>query len=121
MPDAAQSDSETLDGGIIRAVKLPGQNLPGDVEPRNAISCESGGLAVQESQDYPFMLAQRVGKLRFGFRHFRACPLGKQNTGTTRAIIGFFRPLNVEHGFRLFHFGNSRIINVFYACSNVPL
>jgi hypothetical protein len=57
MPDATEADEEALQGGFVRAVELPGQDLPGNVEPRRTIGGQVSGPGFKEAQKLAFVFA----------------------------------------------------------------
>jgi hypothetical protein len=57
MPDATEADEEALQGGFVRAVELPGQDLPGNVEPRRIIGGQVSGPGFKEAQKLAFVFA----------------------------------------------------------------
>jgi hypothetical protein len=60
--DAPHADDETLDRGTIRAFKLPGQHLPGNVQPGNTVGTQALRAGFQPVEKLAFVLAEHVGK-----------------------------------------------------------
>jgi len=65
MRDTPQADGQRFTQRILDvAVEFAVQDLPGDVQPRGAIGCQSGVLGFQQVQQFAFVLTQHVGELR---------------------------------------------------------
>src|ERR1019366_7734738 len=63
--DGPQANSEAWAGGRVATVKFAVQDLPGDVQPRDAIGRQSGVLGFQQVQQFAFVLTQHVGEGRW--------------------------------------------------------
>jgi len=63
MQNAPQPDGETGNGGTVRAFKLTGQNLTGNVKPCRAIGSQIESPCFQQIQKLTLVLAQRVGEV----------------------------------------------------------
>jgi hypothetical protein len=64
VPDAAKADGETFNRRTVRAVKLTGQDMSGDVKPRSAIGWQVVGSRLKQIQNIAFVLAD--GGFEFG-------------------------------------------------------
>src|ERR1051325_8119295 len=66
MRDTPKTDDEAIDGGTVRAVEFPGQDLPGDVKPRQAVGRKFVPRALADEREQgrlcpSYLIEQAVG------------------------------------------------------------